>query len=75
LNETRRLPLVRSPVPPMPEQAPKGCVFSCEWGKDRKDVPDGNLYRKIESFMNMAGEIGGRGGKGGMVHGVRSLGS
>lgn len=25
--------------------------------------------------MNMAAEIGGRGGKGGMVHGVRSLGS
>jgi myo-inositol-1(or 4)-monophosphatase len=50
-------------------------VFSCEWGKDRKDVEDGNLYRKIESFVNMAGEIGGRGGKGGMVHGVRSLGS
>ncbi|KAI4854584.1 inositol monophosphatase [Aureobasidium sp. EXF-8845] len=75
LNETRRLPLVRNPVPPMPEQAPKGCVFSCEWGKDRKDVADGNLYRKIESFLNMAGEIGGRGGKGGMVHGVRSLGS
>jgi myo-inositol-1(or 4)-monophosphatase len=75
LNETRRLPLVRNPVPPMPEQAPKGCVFSCEWGKDRKDVEDGNLYRKIESFVNMAGEIGGRGGKGGMVHGVRSLGS
>ncbi|KAI4718854.1 inositol monophosphatase [Aureobasidium sp. EXF-10727] len=75
LNETRRLPLVRNPVPPMPEQAPKGCVFSCEWGKDRRDVEDGNLYRKIESFLNMAGEIGGRGGKGGMVHGVRSLGS
>ncbi|KAI4746225.1 inositol monophosphatase [Aureobasidium sp. EXF-12298] len=75
LNETRRLPLVRNPTPPMPEQAPKGCVFSCEWGKDRKDVQDGNLYRKIESFLNMAGEIGGRGGKGGMVHGVRSLGS
>jgi hypothetical protein len=75
LNETRRLPLVRNPVPPMPEQAPKGCVFSCEWGKDRKDIEDGNLYRKIESFVNMAGEIGGRGGRGGMVHGVRSLGS
>ena len=25
--------------------------------------------------MNMAAEVGGRGGKGGMVHGVRSLGS
>lgn len=49
-------------------------MFGCEWGKDRRDIPDGNLSRKIESFMNMAGEIGGRGGKGGMVHGVRSLG-
>ena len=75
LNGTQRLPLVRNPIPPMPESAPKGCVFSCEWGKDRKDVPDGNLARKVESFVNMASELGGRGGKGGMVHGVRSLGS
>nr|POF13301.1 protein qa-x [Quercus suber] len=75
LNETQRLPLVRTPVPPMPENAPKGCIFSCEWGKDRTDAPGGNLHRKVESFMNMAAEIGGRGGKGGMVHGVRSLGS
>ncbi|KAH8881468.1 inositol monophosphatase [Thozetella sp. PMI_491] len=75
LNETQPLPLVRNPVPPMPANAPKGCVFSCEWGKDRRDQPDGNLHRKIESFINMAAEIGGRGGKGGMVHGVRSLGS
>lgn len=75
LNNTQRLPLIRNPVPPMPAKAPSGCVFSCEWGKDRKDVPDGNLHRKIESFLNMASEIGGRGGKGGMVHGVRSLGS
>lgn len=59
----------------MPPNAPKGCVFSCEWGKDRRDIPDGNLHRKIESFVNMASEIGGRQGKGGMVHGVRSLGS
>ncbi|KAI6882542.1 hypothetical protein KC334_g16384, partial [Hortaea werneckii] len=75
LNNTQRLPLINNPIPPMPADAPKGCVFSCEWGKDRKDRPDGNLHRKIESFLNMAGEIGGRDGKGGMVHGVRSLGS
>ncbi len=74
LNETQRLPLVRSPVPPMPANAPGGCVFSCEWGKDRRDVPGGNLSRKVDSFLNMAAEVGGRGGKGGMVHGVRSLG-
>jgi myo-inositol-1(or 4)-monophosphatase len=74
LNETQRLPLVRNPIPPMPANAPGGCVFSCEWGKDRKDRPEGNLYRKVESFLNMAAEVGGRGGKGGMVHGVRSLG-
>ncbi|KAK4653110.1 hypothetical protein QC762_505140 [Podospora pseudocomata] len=75
LNETQRLPLIRNPIPPMPADAPSGCVFSCEWGKDRKDRPDGNLYRKVESFVNMAAEVGGRGGKGGMVHGIRSLGS
>jgi myo-inositol-1(or 4)-monophosphatase len=74
LNETQRLPLVQNPVPPMPSNAPSGCVFSCEWGKDRKDHPDGNMHRKIESFVNMAAELGGRNGKGGMVHGVRSLG-
>lgn len=33
------------------------------------------MHRKIESFMNMAAEVDGRDGKGGMVHGVRSLGS
>jgi myo-inositol-1(or 4)-monophosphatase len=51
------------------------CIFSCEWGKDRRYIPDGNLQRKVESFVNMASEVGGRDGKGGMVHGVRSLGS
>ena len=75
LNETQQLPLTRNPVPPMPPEAPKGCVFSCEWGKDRRDRPDGNLHRKVDSFLNMAAEVGGREGKGGMVHGVRSLGS
>jgi myo-inositol-1(or 4)-monophosphatase len=74
LNETMRLPLIRNPVPPMPENAPVGCVFSCEWGKDRRDTPDGNMSRKVDSFVNMATQIGGRDGKGGMVHGVRSLG-
>lgn len=75
LNETQRLPLVREPIPPMPPNAPAGCVFSCEWGKDRRDAPDGNLARKVESFVNMAAELGSRSGRGGMVHGVRSLGS
>jgi myo-inositol-1(or 4)-monophosphatase len=68
------LPLVRNPIPPLPANAPSGCIFSCEWGKDRRDLPEGNLYRKVDSFLNMAAELGGRGGKGGMVHGVRSLG-
>ncbi|KAI0415944.1 inositol monophosphatase [Xylaria grammica] len=75
LNGTQQLPLIRDPVPPLPARAPGGCIFSCEWGKDRRDTPDGNMHRKIESFANMAAEAGGRGGKGGMVHGVRSLGS
>jgi myo-inositol-1(or 4)-monophosphatase len=69
-----RLPFVREPINPLGKEAPKGCIFSCEWGKDRRDRPEGNMYKKIESFVNMASEIGGRGGKGGMVHGVRSLG-
>lgn len=80
LNGTQRLPLV--PGVPVPAAAPKGCVFACEWGKDRRD-PDGgegaggggNLGRKLESFTTMAVEAAGRGGRGGMVHGVRSLGS
>lgn len=75
LNGTQRLPLLRNPIPPMPVNAPQSCVFACEWGKDRRDRPDGNLYRKVESFVNMAAEVGGREGKGGMVHGVRCLGS
>jgi myo-inositol-1(or 4)-monophosphatase len=75
MNETQRLPLVRNPIPPMPEKAPSGCIFSCEWGKDRRDAPDSNMHRKIESFVNMAAELGSRSGRGGMVHGVRSLGS
>ncbi|KAH9908865.1 inositol monophosphatase [Xylariomycetidae sp. FL2044] len=75
LNGTQQLPLMRNPIPPMPARAPGGCIFSCEWGKDRRDTPDGNMHRKVESFMNMAAEAGGRNGKGGMVHGVRSLGS
>lgn len=75
LNETQQLPLIRNPVPPLPARAPGGCIFSCEWGKDRRDTPDGNMQRKVESFVNMAAEVGGRDGKGGMVHGVRSLGS
>ncbi|KAF2032998.1 inositol monophosphatase [Setomelanomma holmii] len=75
MNETQRLPLIQKPIPAMPKNAPSGCVFSCEWGKDRRDIPDGNLHRKIESFVNMAAELGGRSGRGGMVHGVRSLGS
>ncbi|KAF5677577.1 QA-X [Fusarium heterosporum] len=75
LNETQRLPLIRNPIPPMPANAPSGCTFSCEWGKDRRDIPDGNMSRKVESFVNLASERSGRGGKGGMVHGMRSLGS
>ena len=72
-NSRRSLPL-QSPAPPIPLHAPKGCTLAVEWGKDRRDIPGGNLERKVNSFWNLAGEIGGRNGKGGMVHGVRSLG-
>lgn len=72
LKRKRKLPYVKGK--PLGPEAPKGCTFSCEWGKDRRDIEGGNLRKKINSFVNLATEIGGRGGKGGMVHGVRSLG-
>jgi myo-inositol-1(or 4)-monophosphatase len=75
LNKTIPLPLSHTPVPPIPKNAPSGCLFSCEWGKSRSDKPDGHLQRKVESFTTMATERSGRGGLGGHVHGVRSLGS
>lgn len=68
------LPLLR-PIAPLSPEAPKGCLFAAEWGKDRRDRPDSNLTKKVKSIWNMACEIGGRQGKGGMVHGIRSLGS
>lgn len=52
LNETQQLPLIRNPIPPIPPHAPKGCILSVEWGKDRRDTPDGNLHRKVESFVS-----------------------
>lgn len=75
LNETTRLPFLGQGIGPLPKNAPGRCIFGCEWGKDRRDSPGSNLRRKIETFVNMACETKGRGGKGGMVHGVRSLGS
>lgn len=74
LNDTQPLPLAHDPIPPLPPNAPGGCILSCEWGKDRRDRPESNLYNKAETFLNMTAEPGGRNGKGGMVHGVRSLG-
>jgi myo-inositol-1(or 4)-monophosphatase len=38
-------------------------------------MPAGNMYRKATTFLNMAAETGSREGKGGMAHGIRSLGS
>ena len=75
LNDTTQLPILGKAIPPLPANAPGKCIFACEWGKDRRDMAEGNLHRKVNSFMNMAAEVGGRDGKGGMVHGVRSLGS
>ncbi|KAH8920727.1 inositol monophosphatase [Atractiella rhizophila] len=64
-----------SPIPAMPKDAPKGCIFVSEWGKARTDSPESNLTRKVNSFWVMAAEVTGKGGRGGMVHGIRSLGS
>lgn len=75
LNETTQLPILGKSLGPISKDAPGKCIFSCEWGKDRRDSPEGNMHRKITTFTNMASEPSGRGGKGGMVHGMRSLGS
>ncbi|GAA6030612.1 hypothetical protein JCM8097_006236 [Rhodosporidiobolus ruineniae] len=69
------VPLPYLPPAPLPPDAPKGCLFTAEWGKARSDAPTSNLTKKVNTFWNLAAEIGGRGGKGGMVHGIRSLGS
>lgn len=69
------VPLPYLPPSPIPVDAPKGCLFTAEWGKARSDAPGSNLTKKVNTIWNFAGEIGGRGGKGGMVHGIRSLGS
>ena len=61
--------------PPIPPSAPQGCVFLAEWGKARASGPGSTLAKKVDSIVNMAAEVGGRDGKGGMVHGIRSLGS
>lgn len=71
LNQTVQLPLQHQPLPP---QAPKGCIFACEWGKDRRNIPELNLSRKISSFVNMAAQLGSD-SLPGMCHGVRSMGS
>jgi myo-inositol-1(or 4)-monophosphatase len=58
------LPLLR-PVPPLSQEAPKGCLFMAEWGKDRRDSLNSNLTRKVNSMWNMACETGGRQDRGG----------
>lgn len=70
LNQETKLPLQNLPLP---AEAPKGCIFSCEWGKDRRNIPELNLSRKIASFVNMAAQMGES--LPGMCHGVRSMGS
>lgn len=75
LNETTQLPILGKSLGPLPKNAPGKCIFSCEWGKDRRDNANSNLHRKVDTFVNMASEPSGRGGLGGMVHGMRSLGS
>lgn len=48
---------------------------SYQWGKARADGPESNLTKKVNTLWNFAAAIGARGGKGSMVHGLRSLGS
>ncbi|KAI5474892.1 hypothetical protein MNV49_002314 [Pseudohyphozyma bogoriensis] len=69
------VPLPYLPPTPIPPSAPSGGLFLAEWGKSRDPAQGGTLDRKVETFKNFAAEKGSRGGLGGMVHGVRSLGS
>jgi len=65
LNQTTKLPL----TPPTPLETLNSCLVAVEWGSDRS----GNDFTvKSETFKNLAAtkENGG-----GMVHGLRSLGS
>ncbi|SGZ55465.1 CIC11C00000002705 [Sungouiella intermedia] len=71
LNKSVQLPLQ---LQPLPAEAPKGCIFACEWGKDRRNIPQLNLTRKVASFVNMAAQTG-EDSLPGMCHGVRSMGS
>lgn len=71
LNRSVQLPLQSQTFP---TDAPKGCIFACEWGKDRRNIPELNLSRKIASFVNMAAQSGSN-SLPGMCHGVRSMGS
>lgn len=64
-SDSTQLPYVR-PAAPLPLDAPKGCIFCAEWGKDRRGDEDSNLSKKVRSFKRLAT---------GMVHGMRSLGS
>lgn len=47
------LPII-SPPPPLPKNAPQGCLFLSEWGKDRRPGDSGNLAKKRDSFYRMA---------------------
>ncbi|EPE24947.1 Carbohydrate phosphatase [Glarea lozoyensis ATCC 20868] len=76
LKPRRPLPYITNPTSPLPPNAPSGCIFACEWGKDRRgDTPTSALSKKVTSFLNLASELNSRDGKGGMAHGIRSLGS
>lgn len=53
------LPII-SPPPPLPSNAPNGCLYLSEWGKDRRPGDNMNLAKKRESFYNMAVGSGGK---------------
>ncbi|KAL5114434.1 hypothetical protein ACEQ8H_007689 [Pleosporales sp. CAS-2024a] len=66
LNQTHKLPLS---TPPAPLDTLNSCLVAVEWGSDRSG---NDFYVKTETFKRLAAtkENGG-----GMVHGLRSLGS
>ena len=72
-SDSMRLPYIK-PAARFPPDAPKSLILAAEWGKQRDPRPGGHLSRKIESFLTLVADPASRGG-GGMLHGMRSIGS
>lgn len=72
--DSMRLPYIK-PAAQFPPDAPRSLILAAEWGKQRDPRPGGHLARKIDSFLTLVADPASRDGRGGMLHGMRSIGS